>query len=291
MEWKELKPDFERIFQIMNINQYPLKFFFDDRWELIKKGEIPYLVKDFPYLKPLIEEYSFEAYYNDLLFYANEILLIEYGWLHISKSLDKSEGKEDELLDALKFFYECDLKKLQINIKKNLGRTIAVSIHNQILLQIIRKALLDYFIKTDKYIEQEYIKPEDIDDWGKYIDFVILEKGRHGKKKGRKKKYYFLGLYIDYLQKYLQEYTELKAEEGKLISNSQASFIYKYLNIFGLIQDELSCEEDNVRLIFSKYKREKSIPEDFNKAHKEYAEEVENIKAKIMKLNFRKNSP
>ncbi len=290
METNDLKPDFERIIQIMNLPESIAKKYLSERWEGIIKGRIPYAEKDIQELKALLEEFNLESCYNDFLFLANENQRLNKGITELKETASKFHGKQDELLYALKFLFNNDTENIILDLKEKIHIN-KTSISNQILIQVIKKALLEYFIETDIYIEQGFSKIEEIEDWGRYFDFILLEKECYSVKKGRRSKHSLAGKTIDYLQKYLQEYSEIKAEKGTSISRRQASFIYKFLNIFEIIPDKLAWEEDNIRHILTKYREKQSKKNpapNIEKAIKEYSEYSEGMKAKIKKINKNK---
>ena len=72
---------------------------------------------------------------------------------------------------------------------------------------------------------------------------------------------------IDALQVYLQEFTEMKADEGIPISRIQASFIYKFLKIFNLIPDNYGWQEDNIRHILNKFRDKRAKRKSFKEVN------------------------
>lgn len=290
MEIKELKPNFERIIHILNIPESHLKKSHPSKiWESITNGVTYYDINHVNDLKSLLEEFNIEAFYSDITFFALSHVRREKELSGIKEWHNLVKGKDEDLLYTLKFLYDNDIQNVKIDLK-NKKYNQSTSINNHELIQVIKKALLDYFIETDYYFEQGFSRPEEIKDWGEYINFIILEKECYSAKKGRKSKYPLAGRLIDSLQKYLQEYTEIKAEEGTTISRRQASFIYNLLNIFDLIHDKLAFEEDNIRHILTKYREKQSKKKATNveKAMNEYSEYSESMKAKIKKINKNK---
>ena len=126
---------------------------------------------------------------------------------------------------------------------------------------------------NDIYFKVGFSNAEKIQDWGNYLGMVIAEKNIF-LRKGRPKKHIFTGNYIDALQRYLQRYTDLKAEEETSISRSQASFIYKYLNLWGLIPDNLNWEEDNIRHILDKFRARKKQSQKLGKSVRGIKDEI-----------------
>lgn len=265
MDIKDLKPDFERIAIALDLNASVAPFFIDKYWNGISKGEIPYNIKDNESFKAFLNENSLQAFYNDLLFLAFQFLRRNKTSEKLKEQKERLSGRDMELLESLKFLYD-NFKSLKIVIKhktENLNK----SINNKQLIFEIRKALTEYYMMNDIYFKAGFSKEENIKDWGYYLGLVIAEKNIFSRK-GRPKKHIFTGSYIDALQTYLQEFTELKAEEGTSISRSQASFIYKFLNQWGLIPENLSWEEDNIRHILDKFRAKKKQAQKLNNSLK-----------------------
>lgn len=262
MNIQDLKPDFERIAFALDLNASASHVFIDKYWHGISQGEIPYNLKDNESFMALLKEHSLQVYYNDLLFLAFQFLRRNNTSIKFEEQRERFSGLKKELLNSLKFLYDYD-KSIKIVIKHK-TENLSASVNNKQLIFIIRKALTEYFMMNDIAFKGGFSKEENIKDWGYYLGLVIAEKNLYSKK-GRPKKHIFTGNYIDALQKYLQEFTELKAEEVTSISRSQASFIYKFLNLFGLIPDNLSWEEDNIRHILDRFREKKKLSQKLQK--------------------------
>lgn len=263
MEIKDLKPDFERIAFALDLNASVAPVFIDKYWQGISKGEIPYNLKDNESFKAFLNEHSLQAFYNDLLFLAFQFLRKNKTSVKFKEQVERLSGRDKELLESLKFLYD-NFKSLKIVIKHK-TENLSTSINNKQLIFEVRKALTEYYMMNDIYFKLGFSKEEKILDWGIYLGMVIAEKNIYSRK-GRPKKHIFTGSYIDALQTYLQGFTELKAEEGTSISRSQASFIYKFLNLLGLIPDNLSWEEDNIRHILDKFRIRKKQSQKLQKS-------------------------
>ena len=261
MDIKDLKPDYERIAFALDLDASFAPIFIDKYWQGISKGEIPYNVKDNESFKAFLNEHSFQALYNDLLFLAFRFLEKNKTSLKYKKHFERLSGRDKELLVSLKFLYD-NFESLKI-VLKHKTEIKSSTINDNQLIFVIRKALTEYYMMNDIYFKLGYIKAERIKDWGNYLGLVFAEKNIYSNQ-GRPKKHIHTGLYIDALQRYLQGYTELKAEEGTSISRSQASFISKYLNVLGLFPENLSWEEDNIRHILDKYRAKKKQAQKFN---------------------------
>lgn len=271
MEIQDLKPDFERIAFALDLNASTAPFFIDKYWQGISKGEIPYNIKDNESFKVFLNEHSFQALYNDLLFLAFQFLRKNKTLVKLKEQSERLSGRDKELHESLKFLYD-NFKSLKIVIKHK-TENLSTSINNKQIIFEVRKALTEYYIMNDIYFKVGFSNAEKIQDWGNYLGMVIAEKNIF-LRKGRPKKHIFTGNYIDALQRYLQRYTDLKAEEETSISRSQASFIYKYLNLWGLIPDNLNWEEDNIRHILDKFRARKKQSQKLGKSVRGIKDEI-----------------
>jgi len=298
MDIKDLKPDFERIaslYSIIVITDFPFherrNFFlrnYQREWQSILNGETPYEVKDNSNLKNLIADFSLDKYYSDLLFLAFRFTKSEKGREDFKRFMKLMPGKKKELLQALDLFYMNELDKIKLVLKHRI-KNLSASINNQILLRIIKEALLDEYINTDTYFMEGIVKPEEINDWGKYIHIQVLENETIPSKKGRKRKP-SQGNNIDTLQMYLQLFTALKASNENTISRKQASFIFKFLLELKLMPDNLTWQEDNIRHILNRFRelKESGKPYDYKIALDEYAKYQKRMRTKLMKINKNK---
>jgi len=255
MEQNELKPDFQKVAFALDSKRSHSQFYKD--WKDIIQGKIHLEIKDNASFEALLKEYKLQACYDDLLFLACIFKRERRFSEMLSKYADHIPGKDIEILHVLRFLFTHKTEDIKITIKHRTQNN-SVSINNKPLIEEIRKALLNYFIEYETDFEQELKKPQQVNDWITCIDSMINNTEKPFKQKGRKRKHAATGKYIDAFQRYLQEFTELKADEGIPISRKQASFIYKFLNIFELIPDNLSWEPDNIRHILKNFKEDQA---------------------------------
>ena len=280
MDINGLKPDFKKISFALGISNIAEASVFEGPdffmrslkkdWDAIVRGEIPYEVKENVNFAQLIEEYSLRANYNDLLFIAFLFVKRNKGADQLREYIRSVPVKKKELLYALRFLYENELKEVKI-VFRHKTKSLSTTVNNLLLINVIRKALLEDYIENDIDFQQGFMERENVKDWGKYFNFVIIEEEAKEENKGSKKKP-APGSYIDILQSYLQEYTEIKADKEMLVSKKQAVFMYKFLSIFGLVTDKLAWEEENIRQILTKYRelKMKKFPFDYKQFLKEY---------------------
>jgi hypothetical protein len=264
MEINEMKPNLERIEKLLEDQNYyypygnpfqePEHPFF--LWQYIEETKLQYEHKEFRKIKAILKEYQLEALQNDFLFLAFNFLVWIKHWKYWEESLHSTFRKKEELIYVLKFLHDYNESEIKIDFK-HLQKNISTSIKNQILLNVIKKALLEHFIENDFWAIKGIKKPEEVKDYREYFGFLIAERESYIKKKGRKEKHLYTGRMIDSLQNYLQEYTDMKADENIPISRNQALFIYKFLDALDIFPEKLAWEEDNMRLILVKLRAKK----------------------------------
>jgi hypothetical protein len=253
MALKELKPDFERVGLaynafVVNLTDLDITYFVKVQWKKRIKGEVPYDIKDNSNINLLLKKYSLESHYKEFIFLAS--IFIADSQINMRDFIEYNNlrpGKYKELRNANKFFQDNRLRDIKIVIK-NKTKNLSTAIDNILLIDLLRDAISKEYEKDIVYIEPLKMKEEE-DQGVVYMDKELAEV-----KKGRKRNPNSLGRNIAALQIYLQEFTELKAEEGILISRSQASFIYEFLDLIGIISKDLAWKEDNIRHIYLKYK-------------------------------------
>jgi hypothetical protein len=226
-------------------------------WE---RGKISY--PENPQLEVLLkmEEYHLEAFLQDFRLMG----FIFSDWIkHENKGKEIEKNLLFEELQALKYLFEN--KDIEIKIK-SLKKKEGISIKNTVLIDVINESLLNFFMKEDKYYKfDKYfnkINPSypnlDIDSWGKYLDFRFSKEKEKAFRKGRKIESIALYKIVYLLQKYLQVFTELKAEEGAGYSNKQGRFIFSFLEIHGLIDNliekKVSRKEDIILHYLDSYR-------------------------------------
>jgi hypothetical protein len=282
MDINRLKPDFKKISFALGINnvtdasvsENPDFFTRSLRkdWNAVVKGEVTYELKDNVIFKSLITEYSLKTHYNDLLFLAFLFVKRSHKADELREFIRSVPVRKKELLYALKFLYENELKDIRVIFRRK-TKNISTPIDNLLLVNVIRKALLEEYIENDIDFQQGFMDPEAIRDWDEYFNLVIIEEEAKEENKESKKKP-APGSYIDILQSYLQEYTDMKADKEVLVSHEQASFMFKYLSTLGLIKDKEPWDEDNIRQMLTKYRelKMKKFPFDYKQFMLEYSQ-------------------
>ena len=220
-------------------------------WESIEKGKISY--PDNQLLEDLLNEYHLEAYLPDFKFMG----YLFSHWAEAMKILNSIPTKNRftkltfELIQALHFLMENNQVEIQIKSKKLKG---GISIQDSDLIQIIQQSLFEFY-KEHKFIDSPGNNQEEISDWGEHIEKAFNEIKAKISKKGRKKGNFQIKRITFYLWKYLQDNTEIKAEEGAESSREQSRFIFRFLEIYGIIDNpDFSRKEDNISYYLKAYK-------------------------------------
>lgn len=237
----------------------------EEYWE---KGKISY--PENPQLEELLknEEYHLEAFLPDFRFMG----FIFSDWIkHENKGKEIEKNLLLEELEALKFLFEN--KDIEIKIK-SLKKKEGISIKNNVLIDVIKESLMTFFLKNDKLYNQydkyfhkgislTYIEPLnyldfDLDSWNKYLDFRLSKE--NASKNGRKIESISIYKIVYLLQKYLQVFTEIKAKEGAGYSNQQGRFIFRFLEIHGLIDNliEKNVQKEDMILHYLKSYRKRN---------------------------------
>lgn len=256
------KPNLERIAELilpewasLNKSGFSLPHhIIQKNWENIEKGKISYpdnphledLLKQNEYhLEALLPDFKFLGYYFSKWFVAGNTL-----FSMVTNQIPKFEF---ELIQALHYLHENKQVEIQIKSLKKKG---GILIQNPDIIQIISGSLFEYFKENDISFEMGK-NPEDISDWGAYIKERFAEEKSRTSKRGRKKGIYQIKRITFFLWKYLQEYTDIKAEAGAGYSNEQARFIFSFLEIYGLIEnpDLLTRKEDIIAYYLKSYKQ------------------------------------
>ena len=199
--------------------------------------------------------------------------------LHQSATPKGHRESKLELLLALKLLLDNNKNGVSINFIRK--QRVCGSIESSDLINIIKTALFEHFEKhdTDIYVARkrpELIRlkvPEQNEDWGKYIDLRI-EQERYtisDLRKTKRKDANWLIKHVTYcLWNYLQKFTEIKAQDGSEYSNEQGRFIFRFLDIIGLIDDaeKIAKKEDVVGYYLKTYKKEIPIMSKFGPAKK-----------------------
>lgn len=254
------KPNFERIADLLvsrNNNESISKAKEDlikiylDKWEWITDERLYY--PEYPELGKLISEYNIpENLLPDFRFIADRFLGTK-GAEYSHSIMERNLKKNYELIQALKFIID-EKKGYKIEFKSNGNlKTKLVRIENQSLIHIIEKSLFDYFKENEEDYSEEETEKSGLEP---FLNLKFEEeKGKQ--RKGRKRSCNNIGKLAYYLQKYLQEFTEIKCKEEAGYSNEQAKFIFKFLEIFGLNNKikGYSNIEDNIAYHLTQYKK------------------------------------
>lgn len=287
MELSTIKPDLERVAYAKKVFESDIESMLYD-WGLIPLVDEEHSVFNNPDLFKLLQEYKFEKFTDDFIFLAFDCLHGKRFANELNMFLTKTKGYRAELLMALKFLFTNECSNVKIEFK-HVTKNESTSIRNTKLIKTLRELLLNNLLETDFYIVSGMINKDDVPDWGNFIDIVLKESVLESRK-GRTPKYNIEPLKIDSLQRYLQEYTELKAEQGIVISRSQALFIFKFLQSIQIIPADLSWKEDNIRLLLTKFRKKKEG--ELSKSMEEHLAKHENeknqIKSKFMGFNEKK---
>jgi hypothetical protein len=252
MDINDLKPDFKKIAFALNVKDSTLqkikaKMLGEENDEEFSENTDSKIK-----LESLLEEYHLQVHYNDFLFL---ILYFHFSQRFSSKHFeDYSQRKIQkwELVESLHFLSSFDISDLNIELKHQKLK-LAVPIKDVGTIKLFQKFLLKYYIKLQEGTNKEQ-NNIDFKYWESKINLAIDEIILFPKaKKGRRDIHHYTGEYIEILQRYLQEYTDLKADRGKIISRKQSLFIYKFLNFYELIREGLSYEQDNIRHILKKH--------------------------------------
>lgn len=233
-----------------------LKIYLDE-WKGISEERFYY--PEFPELEKLISEYNIpENLIPDFRFIGSRFLHTK-GDEYSHSIMQRNCIKNYEMIQALKFIID-EKKGYKIELKsKGDLKTKSVRIENQTLIHIFEKSLFDYLK------EYEDISEEETEESG-LITFVNLkfEEEKRKQRKGRKRGSNTIGKLAYYLQKYLQENTEIKYKEESGYSKEQLRFIFEFLNIYGLNKKVKGNPntEDNIAHYLNQYK--KSIEENFD---------------------------
>jgi len=285
MSLEYLKPDFEKIKVSMQVPESHSKCP-DEKWDGIISGKSSYDIKDNIELISLLKENNLELFQNDLFSLAIRCLDVMAFFDKMEKSISKSSGQRQELIQVLGFLASHNSTDIKIDFKQR-SENSSISIKHPNIIETIKRALVEDLFRNDTLTEFGFVQREEIQNLGKYLKLVIeVEKveNSHIKKFGRKRKHRPTERLIDFLQIYLQNYTHLKAEEGTQISRGQSTFIYKFLNTLDIIPDDFSWAEDNIRHILTKFRAKKAQkPQNMKEVDEEYEAYVETIKSIIKK--------
>ena len=250
------KPNFERVSDLYEYSPFSKEDFIKglkSRWEIIKKDHSFNI--DNPCLIDLIKEYNLEAFLPDIIFITSIFISTEKK--RAEKRLGDKEfyAQEFELISALRLLYSYTSLNIQI---KSITKIDSFSINNPEIIELIKESLLNLYIKKHPCFKKRL-------DKDLYLEFKTLEMNyvlnksmfsRYRSKRGRPQKQE-TGELIHRLQLYLQGHTNLKANEGNIISRKQSEFIFALFKLLNLYKDSDDIEygADNIYHLLVKFRK------------------------------------
>jgi len=238
------EPNFERIKDSI-VSASAEVYQLESVWIKLKLGKLDNFSS--ASLEELLKEYNLEMLISDFL------LLGHFFSEHMKKVKPSNQqiknNTEIELLQTLNLLLNNN-EGIKIDFYKKSQHE--ATIQDKILIKFIKEGLLEYLKRRySSSYDWNYL---DIDkDWEKYIKDRLLELKKESRKRGRPNENRHLINMIFSLWKYLQNYTELKADEGKTYSNRQAKFIFQFLKIHALINQSISNEKDIIGYYLKTY--------------------------------------
>jgi hypothetical protein len=246
---EQIKPNFERIAfflapqwqkakpEIYSSMKDEAEEMYKDIWGRIEKEEIESTY--YSNLKELLKEYDIESMLPDFLIIGYHFRRQYKAICKIrtdlnSEEIDEIKKRDFSVIEALNFLHESNYEAEIILKSLKFGEKI--SLISPGIIDLLYKGLLEYHIENDIFFEKGN-NPEEITDWGLYFKERYKEEKAKISKKGRKKGVYIIKKIALKLWEYLQEYTNIKAMEGTHNSREQARFIYRFLDIHGLIEE------------------------------------------------------
>jgi hypothetical protein len=197
-----------------------------------------------------LQSHQANFFYFAIHFYHFQDVLKQFKPLH------KYIEQPLEMLQALQFTMKHCVLQTSITMKDK-KKNESVKIEQPLVIHTIFEALKALWIEHDTQIEQGIVHPEKVKNWELYIDMRIEEmEAKAKKKKGRPKRESQKKILMDVVQKYLQQYTSHKADEGIEVSNQQAGIIFKYMDALDAFSEKLSWGADNIKTSLKKYREE-----------------------------------
>ncbi len=254
------KPNLERIAEALSIDweeldNIPLdsakSWIIQKELEKVEKGKISY--PDNPILEELLKEYHLESMLPDFRYLG---YYFSY-WYKISELFNPNQLTSRinifafEILQALHYLQENNQVEIRINSLQEKG---GITIQSPDLIGIIQEKLFEYF-KEHHFLHPSGYNPENISDWGEHIKEAFKVVKTKVSKRGRKQGNFQVKRISFTVWKYLQNYTEIKAEAGAGYSREQVRFIFRFLEIHGMIEnpDLITRKEDVISYYLKTY--------------------------------------
>ncbi len=254
------KPNLERIAEALSIDweeldNIPLdsakSWIIQKELEKVEKGKISY--PDNPILEELLKEYHLESMLPDFRYLG---YYFSY-WYKIFELFNPNQLTSRinifafEILQALHYLQENNQVEIRINSLQEKG---GITIQSPDLIGIIQEKLFEYF-KEHHFLHPSGYNPENISDWGEHIKEAFKVVKTKVSKRGRKQGNFQVKRISFTVWKYLQNYTEIKAEAGAGYSREQARFIFRFLEIHGMIEnpDLITRKEDVISYYLKTY--------------------------------------
>lgn len=220
-------------------------------WEKIEKGKISY--PDNPFLEGLLKEYHLESMLPDFRFLGYWLPVWNEAGKVFQQLPNRIVSFAFELIQALHYMQENNQVEIKINSLQEKG---GITIQSPDLIGIIQEKLFEYF-KEHHFLHPSGHNPENISDWGEHIKEAFKVVKTKVSKRGRKQGNFQVKRISFTVWKYLQEFTEIKAEAGAGYSREQARFIFRFLEIHGMIEnpDLIARKEDVISYYLKTYKQ------------------------------------
>ena len=216
----------------------------------------PYSIEEFEEFdkkyNDLLKKYGLQSHQGSLLFFAGT-LFESFEQAQVAREDFKlAYASLKKIAQLLKMQEECDLQELSITVK---GTQVAdtVSIDKGILVQAVFEPLIKnlyHRISSPVFNNELSLILKDVE-----FSYKSLTKVLESIKIPKNNEYTrTLATHSNIILHYLNEETELRAEEGKLISNQQTRFLYELLHLLNFIKDEhiQSNPEDYIRSLVAR---------------------------------------
>lgn len=221
----------------------------------------------------LLEILLSENHMTDLLSDFKLLAYIFTEWMEgkeDNESIRNKKNKEFELLNSLKIL----LTEKDITLKILRKHNSNDQIKSPELIEVIKQSLIEYFKKNDNEYKFMYLNeflfrglieiPKfDETDSENYFESRIQKYKRQNIKRGAVVKHSdTINKMVQKLHLYLESFTRLKAKPNSVYSNEQVRFIFRFLEIFNLIEkpSKGSNEADYIANNFLIKNRKKKPP-------------------------------